>query len=77
MPGFTDSEDEYIALKKFIESYKIDMIQWRNLNFDPLMYFKIIKYSSPPSSMLGVRQLIKSLKKSFPCLKMGYYNPYI
>ena len=77
MPGFTDSEDEYEALKKFIEVYKIDMIQWRNLNFDPLAYFRIIKYPARPFCMIGVRQLIKSLKKSFPCLKMGYYNPYI
>jgi wyosine [tRNA(Phe)-imidazoG37] synthetase (radical SAM superfamily) len=77
MPGFTDSEDEYKALKKFIEAYKIDMIQWRNLNFDPLAYFRIIKYSVEPSDMIGVRQLIASLKKSFPRLKMGYYNPYI
>jgi len=77
MPGFTDSEDEYKALKKFIEAYKIDMIQWRNLNFDPLAYFRIIKYSAEPSDMIGVRQLIASLKKSFPGLKMGYYNPVL
>ncbi|MCX5692701.1 MAG: radical SAM protein [Candidatus Omnitrophica bacterium] len=77
MPGFTDSEDEYKALKKFIEIYRIDMNQWRNLNFDPLAYFKIIKCSIRPSDMIGVRQLIQSLKKSFPNLKMGYYNPYI
>ena len=75
MPGLTDSEGEYIALKKFIEDYKIDMIQWRNLNFDPLMYFKIIKYHVQPSNMIGVRQLINSLKKSHPSLRMGYYNP--
>ena len=77
MPGFTDSKDEFTALRKFIEIYKIDMIQWRNLNFDPLHYFKIIKYSGKPSTMIGVRQLIASLKKSFPSLKMGYYNPYL
>jgi molybdenum cofactor biosynthesis enzyme MoaA len=77
MPGFTDSKDEYAALKKFIEVYKIDMIQWRNLNFDPLAYFRIIKCSVPSSGMIGVRQLIQSLEKSFPRLKMGYYNPYI
>ena len=75
MPGFTDSKDESAALKKFIKAYQIDMIQWRNLNFDPLQYFKIIKYSNQPSAMVGVRQLIASLKKSFPSLKMGYYNP--
>lgn len=77
MPGFTDSEDEYKALKKFIEVYKIDMIQWRNLNFDPLAYFRIIKYPARPPRMIGVRQMIQSLQKSFPRLKMGYYNPYI
>jgi len=75
MPGFTDSEDEFAALKKFIEFYKIDMIQWRNLNFDPLAYFRIIRYSGKPSGMIGIRQSIKSLKKYFPNLKMGYYNP--
>jgi len=75
MPGFTDSEEESGALKKFIETYRIDMIQWRNLNFDPLHYFKVIKYPGEPSKMVGVRQLIISLKKSFPSLKMGYYNP--
>lgn len=77
MPGFTDSEDEYKALKNFIEVYKIDMIQWRNLNFDPLAYFKIIKISPRASHMIGVNHLIESLKKSFPKLRMGYYNPYI
>jgi len=77
MPGFTDREDEYKALKKFIEAYKIDMIQWRNLNFDPLAYFRIIRYAAGPSNMIGVRQMISSLKIAFPGLKMGYYNPYI
>ncbi|MDO8603215.1 MAG: radical SAM protein [Candidatus Omnitrophota bacterium] len=77
MPGFTDSEDEFAAFKKFIEAYRIDMIQWRNLNFDPLHYFKIMKYYGRPSAMIGVRQLIVSLKKSFPALKMGYYNPFL
>jgi len=75
MPGFTDSEDEFAALKKFIGSYKIDMIQWRNLNFDPLAYFRVIRYSGKPSGMIGLRQLIRSLKKSFSTLKTGYYNP--
>jgi pyruvate-formate lyase-activating enzyme len=77
MPGFTDSKAEYAALKKFIEAYKIDMIQWRNMNFDPLAYFKIIKCSVRPGDMIGVKQMIQSLQRSFPCLKMGYYNPHI
>ena len=75
MPGFTDSKDEFKAFEKFLETYKIDMIQWRNLNFDPLAYFKIIKCHPEPSDMLGVKQIMESLRKSFSGLKMGYYNP--
>ena len=75
MPGFTDSKDEFKAFEKFLEIYKIDMIQWRNLNFDPLAYFRIIEYPGRFSGMIGIRQLIKTLRESFPNLKMGYYNP--
>ncbi|MEE8359341.1 MAG: radical SAM protein, partial [Candidatus Omnitrophota bacterium] len=35
-PGFTDTKDELRALKGLIRRENIDMIQWRNLNFDPL-----------------------------------------
>ena len=40
MPGFTDSKDEFEALKEFIAAHGVDMIQWRNLNYDPLQYFR-------------------------------------
>lgn len=75
MPGFTDSVDEFSALKDFIRKNRVDMIQWRNLNFDPLRYFRILKFSCSRYGMLGVRQIIYSLRKSFPRLMMGYYNP--
>jgi wyosine [tRNA(Phe)-imidazoG37] synthetase (radical SAM superfamily) len=75
MPGFTDSADEFKAFKEFISSYKIDMIQWRNLNFDPIRYFEILKAPPDRTKMLGVREIIEGLKKKFPDLVMGYYNP--
>jgi len=75
MPGFTDSEAEFAAFRRFVESYKIDMIQWRNLNFDPLRYFKELKIPVDDSKPLGIRQIICSLKKSFPRIMMGYFNP--
>ena len=75
MPGFTDSEDEFRAFRRFIEAYHIDMIQWRNLNFDPLRYFNIIKMPKGDFKMLGIREIIGYLKKDFPNLMMGYYNP--
>jgi len=39
MPGFTDTPQEMEALIAFIEKYPINMIQWRNLNFDPIRYW--------------------------------------
>ena len=75
MPGFTDSEDEFNALKRFIGTYKIDMIQWRNLNFDPLQYFREIKASVSASYLLGIREIMKRLKREYPRLMMGYFNP--
>ena len=75
MPGFTDSEDEFNSLIKFIESTGIDMIQWRNMNFDPLWYFRKIGAPVDESGLIGVRAIMKLLKKRFPGLMMGYFNP--
>lgn len=75
MPGFTDSTDEFSALKEFIEDCRIDMIQWRNLNYDPLRYGRELRISADKQKMLGIREIIDSLKLSFPHLMMGYFNP--
>lgn len=76
MPGFTDSKDEFTAFRKFLKLYQIDMIQWRNLNYDPLRYFKELNIKPGASEMLGVKEIIKSLKKEFPKIRMGYFNNY-
>lgn len=66
MPGFTDSKDEIEASKYFIETYRIDMIQWRNLNLDPLHYFRQLKVAVGAYEMFGISKLINSPRKSFP-----------
>ncbi len=73
MPGFTDREDEFKSLVKFISSTKVDMIQWRNLNYDPLAFFRKMK---PPSKakILGINTVIQRLKNKFPKLCHGYFN---
>jgi len=76
MPGFTDSKDEIDAFKKLIEKARIDMIQWRNLNYDPLRYFKELEISIKTEDMFGVKEMIDMLRREFPKLKMGYFNPY-
>jgi pyruvate-formate lyase-activating enzyme len=75
MPGFTDSKEEFSALTVFIEKYLIDMIQWRNLNFDPVRYFDCLKFEAATSELIGVKREILLLKKRFPHLMMGYFNP--
>jgi MoaA/NifB/PqqE/SkfB family radical SAM enzyme len=75
MPGFTDSRDEFNALKIFIEAHRIDMIQWRNLNFDPLRYFRMLKVRIDRPDMIGIREVIGLLTREFPDLMMGYFNP--
>jgi pyruvate-formate lyase-activating enzyme len=75
IPGFTDSKQEFGALNLFLQNFNVDMIQWRNLNFDPLYYFFILKLTIKPSDMLGMHYIIKSLKNKFPRLMMGYFNP--
>lgn len=74
MPGFTDSKDEFRRLKNFLNSHKIDMIQWRNLNFDPMRYFRKLNISPGRSDMAGISEVIDSIKKRFPAITMGYYN---
>ena len=75
MPGFMDSKKEFLAFRRLIKDNKIDMIQWRNLNFDPIRYFNVLKVRVSTSEMIGVREVIASLKQKFPKIKMGYFNP--
>lgn len=75
MPGFTDTVDEFNAMRRFISFYNIDMIQWRNLNYDPLAYFDDLGFHPKPQDILGIKFVIDSLKKEFPRVRMGYFNP--
>ena len=75
MPGFTDLKDEVAALKRFVREYRVDMLQWRNLNYDPLLYFKKLKIRVSPSELVGVRATIESIRKECPNIRMGYFNP--
>ncbi|MFA6079470.1 MAG: radical SAM protein [Candidatus Omnitrophota bacterium] len=75
MPGFSDSKKEAAAFARLIETYHIDMIQWRNMNFDPMRYFSKFGERVTLKELLGVKQTIMALKERFPGLMMGYYNP--
>ncbi len=76
LPGVSDSPEELAALSRLLEEYQPDLIQLRNLNMDPEWYLEAIhfKSSSPP---LGMRTWLKTIKKRFPSLAFGYFNPYL
>ena len=74
-PGFTDSEKEKEALFDFIGKLGIDMIQWRNLNFDPRRYIRTMGEVEENGSPTGMANLIKDLTRAFPGLIHGYFNP--
>ncbi len=74
-PGFTDSEREFAALKEFIAANQIDMIQWRNLNFDLKKYCELMSKIEDYGRPLGMKTIIEELSLHFPGLIHGYFNP--
>lgn len=74
MPGFTDLNIEFSALRQFLSKTGVDMIQWRNLNFDPLSYLRQMKVLSNTDT-LGMAKVISSVKNEFKTVMNGYFNP--
>ena len=74
-PGFTDSQKEKEALFAFIRDLHIDMIQWRNLNFDPRCYIRIMEKTEDSGAPTGMADMIRELSDAFPALIHGYFNP--
>jgi pyruvate-formate lyase-activating enzyme len=74
LPGFTDDPEEFTALCGLIEEHRPDLIQLRNLNMDPDWYLETVQYH-PDSPPMGIRAWLAELKKIFPMLRFGYFNP--
>lgn len=74
-PGFTDSPEEVTALLSFLQKHPVNLIQWRNLNIDPLKYFKLMNRVAKHSRPLGIKTVLRKIKGNYPGLKFGYFNP--
>lgn len=74
-PGFSDSPEEVAALIPFLRTHRINHIQWRNLNFDPGRYWRIMNDISTHDPPLGMRVLLKRVKMACPDATFGYFNP--
>ncbi|MCX7771264.1 MAG: radical SAM protein [Proteobacteria bacterium] len=73
-PGLTDDREEYEALREVLKNVKVNMIQWRNFNIDPDWYLETIK-AKTNTNCLGIKNVINLIKKEFPHLYYGYFNP--
>ncbi len=75
LPGFTDTPEEFAALTAFLDERPIHLIQWRNLNYDPMRYYAAMNAAAEHGTPMGMANLLKQVKKRFPNLKHGYFNP--
>ena len=74
-PGVTDCPEEAAALQDFLLQHPVHMIQWRNLNFDPLLYYTRMKRAAPFGDAIGMKTIIRTVKEEFPQIRHGYFNP--
>ncbi len=58
-PGITDDADELTAMREFLRSVKVDMIQTRTLNIDPEWYFDTVGRPEQPA---GMREAIAEMR---------------
>lgn len=73
MPGFTDRQDEFKAFTSLLRRTRVNMIQWRNLNYDPQLYFRQMRVD-PAEPLLGMRAVIDGARRLFPGIRHGYFN---
>lgn len=74
-PGFTDTPKELEAVTELLKQHPVNMIQWRNLNFDPMRYWNMMSAVADHGTPLGMQHVLDQIKESFPSLKYGYFNP--
>jgi pyruvate-formate lyase-activating enzyme len=78
LPGVNDQPQEAEALFKLVETGWVDFIQWRNLIIDPEYYLQALGITAEENSgrrPWGLAELMVRLKRRFPGLRHGYFNP--
>ena len=75
MPGFNDRVEEFAAWKNFLTELPVQMIQVRNLNYDPDEFFAVMPPST--SEIFGTKKFLRELQKTFPALTIGNFSHYV
>lgn len=73
-PGLNDRREEQAAWLEFLGDTGVDMIQLRNLNFDPDAFLAAMPAGGQPE---GVRNFIKAINSKFPAIKLGSFTETI
>lgn len=71
-PGITDQEEEIKALSELIRKTGVNFLHLKNLNIDPQRYLN--RMPNSPSKAVGMKTMVKLLRKEFPDLELGYFN---
>ncbi len=74
MPGFNDRDEEFAAWKDFLAELPVQMIQLRNLNFDPDAFFAAMERDD---NFSGTKKFLNALKENFPALTVGNFSHYV
>ena len=74
MPGFNDRNEEFAAWKDFLTELPVQMIQMRNLNFDPDAFFAAMEHDE---NFSGTKKFLRALKETFPTLTVGNFSHYV
>ena len=74
MPGFNDRDEEFAAWKNFLAELPVQMIQVRNLNYDPDAFFAAME---PDENFHGTKKFLRELKSTFPKLTVGNFSHYV
>ena len=63
-PGISDRQKEIEALVELINRYKVDMVQLRNLNIDPDLYWSALQPNEQEDGpVLGLLTLIETIRR--------------
>ena len=74
MPGFNDRQSELDAWKNFLDALPAQMIQVRNLNYDPDEFFRVMPADK---NFVGVKNFLRELETTFPALTVGNFSHYV
>lgn len=73
-PGLNDREEELKAWIDFLDEVRVDMIQLRNLNFDPDLFLELVPLQ--PGKSLGVKNFLTHLQTRYPNLLLGSFSHF-